>query len=260
MTTEQTPFIKNLASSDRKLRTTALGSLRTFLSAHTVASLPPLEILKLWKGLFVAVWMCDRPIPQQNLCAELAGLIEVLPPAAVVPWLRGFWATMAREWTTGIDVHRMNKFLLLVRRMLEASLRWTKAAGGGWDKGRTDDMVELLREWPFAPDEEVPRDSDGDPYIIPAGLRLHVLDIWVDEAEKAGLLEEDDEQAAETVRRIAALIDELENQTTVTAVRIRAKEALEDERLPGNRSKGSGKAGDGAADDEENDGWEGFDD
>ncbi len=209
--------------------------------------------------------MCDRPIPQQNLCIDLAGLIEVLPRDAVVPWLRGFWATMAREWTTGIDVHRMNKFLLLVRRVLEASLRWIKLPTqggkqtGAWDERKADQIVALLREWPFAPDGEVPRDSDGDPYTIPAGLRIHVLDVWVDEAEKAGLLEDDDKEAAEIVHRISGLVDELEQHTPSTAVRVRAKESLGDERLPGNKAKDGAEQDEQMADGDD-DSWDGFDD
>ena len=76
------------------------------------------------------MWMCDRAIPQQTLCQELADLIYILPRESVVPWLRGFWATMSREWTS-IDVLRMEKFLLLVRRVVGASFRWMKGAQDG---------------------------------------------------------------------------------------------------------------------------------
>ena len=224
-------------------------------------------MLKMWKGLFVSLWMCDRPIPQQNLCAELAGLLDVLPRAAVVPWLRGFWATMAREWTTGIDVHRMNKFLLLVRRVVEKSFRWMGTGGKGkkgeaWDQERTDQILGLLREWPLSPEQEVPRDTAGDPYIVPSGLRIHVLDIWVDEAEKAGLLEEGDEQAKDIVGRIAAMVDALERQTTSASVRIRAKESLEDDRLPGKQTQSvPGDDNDEEIPDaKDSNSWDGFDD
>ena len=255
-------------SPDRRIRTAALDSLRTFLPAQAAAKLSPLDLLKLWKGLFVSLWMCDRPVPQQNLCADLAGLIEILPRDAVVPWLRGFWATMAREWTTGIDVHRMNKFLLLVRRVLEKSLRWMRRGGQEkkgdvWDAQRTDQILGLLEEWPFAGEDEVPRDTAGDPYTVPSGLRIHILDIWVDEAEKAGLLEEDDEQAKDIMGRISALVDALERNTTSTAVRIRAKESLEDDRLPGNQGKSKGEDDSDeemVAGDEDKGSWDGFDD
>ncbi|KAK4152059.1 nucleolar protein,Nop52-domain-containing protein [Chaetomidium leptoderma] len=279
------PFIKNLASSDRKIRTSALSSLHAFLSARQVASaLTPLEVLKLWKGLYYALWMCDRAIPQQNLCNELADLVYVLPRDAVATWLRGFWATMAREWT-GIDVLRMEKFLLLVRRVVGAGFKWMRKGSGnggggsakkgkegsGWDASKVDELVGLLGEWPFALEDEArieqtTGEEEGQiTQKIPAGLRLHVLDIWVDEAEKAGLLEDDDEEAKEVLQRISDQIDALEEETTSPAVRVRSKESLADDRLPGNR-KPAGEAEE-EEEDQDKEGaqggtgdWGGFDD
>ncbi|KAG7288223.1 hypothetical protein NEMBOFW57_007753 [Staphylotrichum longicolle] len=276
------PFIKNLASSDRKIRTSALSSLQAFLSARQVASaLTPLDTLKLWKGLFFALWMCDRAIPQQTLCNELADLVYILPRDAVVPWLRGFWATMARE-VTGIDVLRMEKFLLLVRRVVGAGFKWMRKGNAGekggkkgpkegssaWDASKVDSMMELLGEWPFALEEEArieqSAEEEGEQIEqkIPAGLRLHVLDVWVDEAEKAGLLEEEDAEARQIIQRISDQIDALEEATTSPAVRARSKESLADDRLPGNR-----KTGDQAEESQDKDGaqgdggdWDGFDD
>lgn len=237
-------------------------------------------MLKLWKGLFYALWMCDRAVPQQNLCDELAGLVHVVPREAVVPWLHGFWATMAREWT-GIDVLRMDKFLLLVRRVVGAGFGWMRMGGGGgetnrerqledgdkkktWDEGRVDDVVGLLGHWPFALEDEARieqgTERDGPiPQKIPAGLRLHVLDIWVDEAEKAGLLEDGDDEAGRIVQRISDQIDALEQATTSPAVRIRSKESLADERLPGNRSLDGEREGAREAQGDSGS-WDGFDD
>ncbi|KAK1759154.1 ribosomal RNA-processing protein 1 [Echria macrotheca] len=274
------PFIKNLASSDRKVRTSALASLHAFLSARQVAStLSPLDILKLWKGLFYALWMCDRAIPQQTLCAELADLIFFLPRVAVVPWLRGFWATMAREWTS-IDVLRMEKFLLLVRRVVGAGFRWMKTTDGrgkqsadekSWDSEKMGDIMGLLTEWPFNVEDEVePSESLGaeqaalSAQTIPIGLRIHVLDIWVDEAEKVGLLEEDDKAAKEFVARLVEKVDVLERTTVNPGVRIRAKESLSDERLSGKKEKEEPVAEAAAdtkmADTGDSGSWDGFED
>ncbi|KAK4221617.1 ribosomal RNA-processing protein 1 [Podospora fimiseda] len=276
------PFIKNLASSDRKIRTQALTSLQTFLSAKQISSsLAPLEILKLWKGLFFAMWMCDRAIPQQKLADDLSNLINILPRHAVVPWLRGFWATMSREWT-GIDVLRMEKFLLLVRRVVGASFKWMKKTFDGkkgkkakagesqWDMQRVDDILGLLAEWPFSLEDEARIEKGTEkeelvPQNISVGLRLHVLDIWVDEAEKLGMLEESDLEGAKIVQRIIDQIDALEQATTRPAVRIRSKESLEDERLPGNKKAAEQEKDGEKMDDEEDEkaekgSWDGFDD
>ncbi|KAJ4300635.1 hypothetical protein N0V88_003320 [Collariella sp. IMI 366227] len=174
------PFIKNLASSDRKIRTAALTSLTSFLSArHVSSSLTTLDMLKLWKGLFYALWM---------------------------------------------------------------------------------------RMWPFALEEEariedIAEEKGGQiQQKIPAGLRLHVLDIWVDEAEKAGLLDEEDKQAQEILERISDQIDTLEGATTSPAVRVRAKESLADERLPGNRIPKGEEEEEGEGEAQGDGDWDGFDD
>jgi len=66
---------------------------------------------------------------------------------------------------------------------------------------------------------------------VPNGIRFHVLDLWVDELEKVGVLEEGNEELQESllepVRQVA-------KGSPTKAVRKKAKEALGDERLPGN--------------------------
>ena len=220
--------------------------------------------------------MADRPLPQQALAADLADLIDLQPREGVTAWLRGFYATMAREWTS-IDVLRMEKFLLLVRRVLGASLAWMRGEKG-WaaaDAERVGDMVAVLAEWPFLVSEEREADDDEEeekggggqadlmPRTVPVGLKVHVLDIWVDEAEKVGLLEEED-GAREVLTRLNGLVEALSKGTTATAVRIRSREALQDERLPWNRAGTDGIEGRAEGDDDEDmadDGsWDGFND
>lgn len=246
--------------------------------------------------------MCDRPLPQQALCQDLADLVWILPEAAVIPWLRGFWATMAREWTTGIDVLRMEKFLLLVRRTLASSLVWMqlreptkktartrkRAADGSvaspivkFDDNRVEEMLGLLADWPFRPDDESRIEEEEDalmPKIVPVGLKLHALDIWVDEAEKARILEESHgaeaggrgrgekkgEQKAcsgeEVLRRLGDLVETLHSTTLSPAVRKRSEESLLDERLPRNRQQDSHEeTGGGHGVDNDDDEWVGLD-
>ncbi|KAK6840595.1 nucleolar protein-Nop52 [Apiospora arundinis] len=264
------PFIKNLASSERKVRTEALTTLRTFLTASTTArTLSPLDHLKLWKGLFYALYMADRPIPQQNLCAELAALVAILPDDAVVPFLRAFWETLSRQWTS-IDVLRMEKFMLLVRRVLGASFVWAREGGGRpmktgnkkskdtkKEETRAEAMLALLREWPI--------EETGDLAKVSVGLRLHVLDIWVDEVERAGMTGDDATEADAEFLQGVKVIVEKQIKSPSKPCRARAKEGLSDERLPWNEKTAEDEDedmedGDEAKDAEEKDGWGGFDD
>ncbi|KAF9873669.1 hypothetical protein CkaCkLH20_08779 [Colletotrichum karsti] len=239
------PFIKNLASSDRKLRTQALTSLQTFLGSHR--SLARLDALKLWKGLFYAMWMCDRPIPQQNLASELAGLTACLKNDDVPAWLSAFWETMSRQWTD-IDVLRMEKFLLLVRRTFASGLAWVKE--GKYAEARVAALEGVLSEWPF--------EVEGDLRKVPIGLRLHGVDIWVDELERADIIKDDaEEKAVAFAKRVSKLVEPLK-RSPVKTVRVKAVDSLEDERLPWVEEKVEEKEADSM--DEDDDEWGGFGD
>ncbi|RKF60732.1 Ribosomal RNA-processing protein 1-like protein [Erysiphe neolycopersici] len=227
---EQTPFMKQLVGNDKLSRDSALDSLRTYLSSRREIS--PIEILKLWKGLFYCMWMSDRPLAQQALASSFAQLIFILPLENVIPFLRGFWQTMQREWTN-IDVLRMEKFLLLTRRYLAASFEVLKRYE--WKEDLVQEMLLLLSEIP----------CNAVELRVPNGMRYHIIDIYVDELEQLGYLEDGSEAPVEK------LLEPLENLTRspTKTVRLKAKETLEDKRLPKSKKE------DASIDTEE---WEGF--
>ena len=83
--------------------------------------------------------MSDKPLIQQALATELAELVLTITNAqSALAFLDGFWRCMVREWS-GIDVLRfvnpvslvwlcltclrLDKYLMLVRRFVNASLR-----------------------------------------------------------------------------------------------------------------------------------------
>ncbi|KAL6239909.1 nucleolar protein,Nop52-domain-containing protein, partial [Aspergillus navahoensis] len=109
----KTPFVRELASSDKKIRDKATDSLALFLQSKTDLSL--LELLKLWKGLFFCFYHSDRPLTQQALARNLSyTLVPSLPRATVHRFLRAFWITIGREFHA-IDRLRLDKYLLLIR-------------------------------------------------------------------------------------------------------------------------------------------------
>ncbi|KAI1024754.1 hypothetical protein LB503_007255 [Fusarium chuoi] len=233
----QMPFIRNLASSDRKLRMSSLESLSKFLASRS--SLSDVDAQKLWKGLFYALWMTDRPIPQQRLATDLANLIFSLKPACAIPWLRAFWAIVGAQWTA-IDVYRLEKFLLLVRRVFASHVRLARERG--WKDGDVEAIVAVLEEYPF--------EKEGDLRKSPVGIRLHALDIWVDELEREEALEHP--EAEKFVKSVGDLVISLKT-CPVKPVRARCVESYEDERLPWVKAA----SGDEMEEDEE---WGGIDD
>lgn len=176
-------------------------------------------------------------MPQQRLATDLANLLFTVRPACVIAWLRGFWTIVCIQWTE-IDVLRLEKFLLLVRRVFAAHVRLVRE--NAWE-GK--EILAVFAEFPF--------ETEGDLRKVPAGIRLHALDIWVDELEREKALE--DEQAAGFVKQVGELVEAV-RRCPVKPARGRAAESYQDERLPWV------KAESGDEEEQEDEEWGGIDD
>ncbi|KAF2145713.1 uncharacterized protein K452DRAFT_243988 [Aplosporella prunicola CBS 121167] len=241
---QNSPFIRQLAANDKRIRDKALDSLKTYLGGRT--GLDELELLKLWKGLFFCMWHSDKPRTQQQLALELAGLVDILPSETTIPFLDAFWKTMAREWA-GIDALRMDKFLFLVRCYLNAGFR--QCAGQRWRNAPLlTQYLDILRATPLNPTD----------MKIPNGMRFHVLDIYVDELDKVDAAREGDLP----LDTVLAPLRELGEKCVVKAVRTRVKEELaEDERLKDWSNPNAGKEAEQESEESEGEGeeWGGID-
>lgn len=146
---------------------------------------------------------------------------------------------MQRDWAN-IDVLRMEKFLLLTRRYLGITFEVLKR--GKWEEGLVKQHMDLLAEVP----------CNVDDIRVPNGMRYHVIDIYVDELERVGVLEEGSEAPLEP---LLVPLRTLAIESPTKPVRVKSKDALEDERLPGNEKTEEEKT--------ENDdevGWSGIED
>lgn len=162
-------FVKKLASNDRATREHAVTLLQRFLGHKKSMSLG--ELAKLWKGLYYAMWFSDRPRPQQRLADQLGGLfLEAVPTGVFVEFVEAFWTVMAHEWA-GIDQWRMDKFYMLLRRVVRhCFLRLQKEE---WDGELVDKYIGVLSRGPLSGDLKV---AMAIPY--------HVMDVWMDELER----------------------------------------------------------------------------
>ncbi|MCJ1314134.1 hypothetical protein MMC25_007814 [Agyrium rufum] len=214
---EQTPFLKDLVCSDRKLREKALESLTKYLTSGRQFS--ELELLKIWKGLFFCMWHTDRPVPQQRLARELAALLQPLSSLAdsspYRTFLIAFWTTMCREWP-GIDALRLDKFLRLVRFMIRSSLA---------NLGSPPNEELLTFDIDLIDDMLMERDTRiRTP--VPDGLKYHIMDVWVDEL---GSLDQESDSWGRT--ELLSPLVTVEKKGKNKTIRGRASDALEDERL-----------------------------
>ncbi|KAF9890287.1 hypothetical protein FE257_006201 [Aspergillus nanangensis] len=291
---QKTPFVKELASSDKKLRDKATDSLIHFLRSRTDLSL--IELLKLWKGLFFCFYHSDRPLTQQALARNLSyTLVPTLPRTSVHRFLRAFWITISRDFHS-LDRLRLDKYLFLIRCYIgvafsvfvkgdtpkkpetkatkkrkagkkeagnakkrsskqraadatdedeEEGADDTTAQNGKWDA--LESYISIIEEGPLCPlnfDPDQPAADEKNDYVPmphgPDGLRYHIMDIWLDELEKVLEFEAGEGDDEEETRKpkgevpmdlLLRPIEKLRVESPTKQVRIRAKEALDDERL-----------------------------
>lgn len=214
--------------SDRPTRDKALEALGKFL--QTSKEIPEMELLKLWRGLFYSMWFSDRPRTQQKLADDLANLTTQLQSVNFFPFVDGFWVIMAREWEN-LDHHRLDKFLMLLRRYVAATFRRLKAEE--WDEEWVADYGKMVQHVPL-------NVSDGK---VSNGIRLHLFDIYLDELErvmKEGLeLDADSEEELDwksvmqnvPVLELLEPIQDLAKNSPTKFIREKAAEVLADERL-----------------------------
>ncbi|KAJ8117599.1 hypothetical protein OPT61_g1234 [Boeremia exigua] len=240
---ENSPFIKNLASSDKEIRDNALDSLRTYLGGRSEIS--ELDLLKLWKGLFYCLWMQDKPALQQRLSRDLASLVSTLRSGVALPFIRAFFLTMAREWTN-IEALRLDKYLYLIRQYMNASFQ--HLAAKKWKSSVLEEFNEIMEETPLNPTN----------MKVPNGLRYHVLDVWVDELEKVNSNWED-EKKQKVLETLVQPLEKLAKESSLKVVREAAKETLAEDTLRKWRGQEDEVMAEPEVEDED-DGWGGFED
>jgi len=173
---EENVHVIGLVDNDVVKRTRALKRLKMFLktrSGDEDCIFDEKDLLKVWKGLHYCMWHSDKLLVQQELAGTLADLIfcfETTPSALL--FIKCFYLTIVREWD-GIDAHRLNKFLTLIRRVWRSSLLFLKKHH--WDSKLVGEMLQTLRETMIKPNAS-----------SPDGLTFHMIDIYIDELTKVG--------------------------------------------------------------------------
>ncbi|XP_045140869.1 ribosomal RNA processing protein 1 homolog A isoform X1 [Echinops telfairi] len=131
------------------------------------------ELLKVWKGLFYCMWMQDKPLLQEELGRTIAQLIHAFQNAeAQHLFIQTFWQTMNREWI-GIDRLRLDKYYLLMRMVLNESLRALQMRD--WEESHSAQLLKLLMTEILHPDSQAPH-----------GVKNHFTEIFLEELAKVG--------------------------------------------------------------------------
>jgi ribosomal RNA-processing protein 1 len=138
--TYREPMPSGLVITDKKPRDAAILRLRQFLAATAEKPMDKLGMTTLWKGIFQCsslqlvpfvfvsddkprnvmsgFWMSDKPLVQQELSANLAGILLDIPSAdASFVFLRGFWEAIVREWITSGQFRLFRSPMVQTRRI-----------------------------------------------------------------------------------------------------------------------------------------------
>ncbi|KFQ12508.1 Ribosomal RNA processing protein 1 B, partial [Leptosomus discolor] len=112
----------------------------------------------------------------EELADNISQLIHVIQNTeAQHLFIQTFWQTMNREWN-GIDNLRLDKYYMLMRRILRQSFEVLKR--NEWDESLIDLFLPLLVKEIMDPDSHAPM-----------GIKLHFIDIYLDELAKVGAKE-----------------------------------------------------------------------
>ncbi|XP_049690928.1 ribosomal RNA processing protein 1 homolog B isoform X1 [Accipiter gentilis] len=172
-------FAQRLAANEKRIRDRALKKLRGYIGVRTqrpAGGFSQEELLKIWKGLFYCMWMQDKPLLQEELADNISQLIHVIQNTeARHLFIQTFWQTMNREWN-GIDNLRLDKYYMLMRMILRQSFEVLKR--NEWDESLIELLLQLLMKEVMDPDSNAP-----------TGIKLHFIDIYLNELAKVGAKE-----------------------------------------------------------------------
>ncbi|GBP78165.1 Ribosomal RNA processing protein 1 homolog [Eumeta japonica] len=187
---QEIKFARLLSGNEKKSRDRVLKTLKKWLTNcfQKDYQFKEEDFARVWKGLFYAVWMSDKPLTQEELCDDIAALLDEFPEQQMKGSILMFKAALrilGTEWY-GIDQHRMDKFLMLVRRLLRGVFRVLDKCE--WSKQACTELTHALteNEGLFSiPTPSYARNS--------LSLLLHITECYLEELAKVskGALPED---------------------------------------------------------------------
>ena len=115
---------RNMASEEKSVRTNAVTLLKNYITKRTEHRkfFDFSELKNLWKCLFYCMWITDKMINQEKLSKRFSKFTTLFGPfKEKMKFVKSFFAIMIQEWT-GLDNHRQDKYLFLIRMMYRSSV------------------------------------------------------------------------------------------------------------------------------------------
>ncbi|XP_014204201.1 ribosomal RNA processing protein 1 homolog isoform X1 [Copidosoma floridanum] len=170
---QEVKFARLLAHNDKKVRDKVLKNLKRWLTVRSRSSFAFTEedFLRLWKGLFYCMWMSDKPLVQEDLAESLSNLVHCFESIdTALLYTKCTLKSLATEWL-GLDNYRVDKFEMLVRRILRQTFVVCKKLS--WKKKCVVGVGKVL--------EEILMDAKNC-----LGLKLHITNVYMEELAKVG--------------------------------------------------------------------------
>lgn len=128
------------------------------------------DCMRLWKGLFYSMWMSDKPLPQENLANKISALLHAFDRIEVsLQFFAAFLNTMALEWN-GIDQWRIDKFMMLVRKVTREMIR--RILQNSCNEDDIDQLNTTLKKTVLGTGH------------VPRGLFMHFTELYFEEVAK----------------------------------------------------------------------------
>jgi len=123
---------------------------------------------KIWKGLFYCMWLCDKPLVQQELAMQLSILIHRLSHEKAIFFLKAFYQILEIEWIS-IDRLRLDKYYMLIRNCLNQSFQYL--SNTQWNTELLDQFNCMMLDGPLKLNSQ-------------NGIKFHIIDIFLEELPK----------------------------------------------------------------------------
>ncbi|XP_055343578.1 ribosomal RNA processing protein 1 homolog A-like [Paramacrobiotus metropolitanus] len=178
-------FAKKLAANEKLQRDRAMRNLFRWLQSQCQQGkrFSKNELMVLWKGLYYCLWMADKPLVHEELADKMVSLLKCFAAhkLSAVKFLDAFFLTISREYSR-IDRFRLDKFLMLTRRMFRGMVVWLRETG--WSSRWTEHVWLVLRQNVLS----------GESGVCAEGLQNFLTEIFLTELE-ATLTEDGEEDA-----------------------------------------------------------------
>jgi ribosomal RNA-processing protein 1 len=117
------PFGPQMASDDHSAREQALAEVIVWL--NDVETMTSEDAEKFWYVIQNGVWKTDGVNAQHDFCKKIAVAVFDVPESISKVFIESFFITFAKDWGR-IDKWRIEKYLVLVRYLLDQVVLWAK--------------------------------------------------------------------------------------------------------------------------------------